>query len=365
MHKLLIAVGLMTSACGSVVAPGGPDATAPDAAGGVDAPMTEDAPGTPDGCVPRTCADAGAECGVIDDGCGQPLACPACGSGEFCGVVADFQCDRAPAMKLRNGFVQSDGKAAYSQTCDLDPAGTLDCTLATHPFATFALPPSDLSLPAGVTIADRSVYVYRSPSGPRLVTAFLQSDGKTEWVQTCALPSGALACDPATSPYTAVAMPPPGLTLDAGTHVAGRFGYPYVADGKLVVRNGYVQSDGARSYSQTCDIATDGSLDCDPTTHPFTALALPPSGVTLASGTTIADRYTFGYVLGNSLVLRSGFIQSDGAQAFSQNCDVAASGQLDCALATHPFTTFAMPPTGVTPAAGTTITHRYTFAYVP
>ena len=37
------------------------------------------------GCLARTCADVGAECGAIDDGCGNSLACGSCEAGTTCG----------------------------------------------------------------------------------------------------------------------------------------------------------------------------------------------------------------------------------------------------------------------------------------
>ena len=36
-------------------------------------------------CDPRTCADVGAECGQIGDGCGDSVDCGPCADGETCG----------------------------------------------------------------------------------------------------------------------------------------------------------------------------------------------------------------------------------------------------------------------------------------
>lgn len=44
------------------------------------------------GCTPRTCQDAGAECGAVGDGCGGLLNCGSCGPGEVCGLFAPNQC---------------------------------------------------------------------------------------------------------------------------------------------------------------------------------------------------------------------------------------------------------------------------------
>ncbi|MBL8619775.1 MAG: hypothetical protein JNK64_00695 [Myxococcales bacterium] len=359
------------AACGSVSPVDAPDAAStPDAPAAPDAAAEPDATPAPDAasdaCVQTTCAAAGAACGVIADGCGGTVTCDPCGAGQVCGATADHACAPTPTLKLRNGFVQSDGAKAHSQTCDVAASGVLDCTTTTHPFAAFALPPSGLTLPAGARIADRTIVVYRTPTGARrLLTAYLQADGAREYVQSCAMPAtGPLTCDPATSPYVAVALPPAGVTLAPGTHVGGRFGYAFVADGRIKVRQGYVQSDGTRSVSQDCDVAADGALVCDPATHPFQVVALPPSGVTPAAGTVIRDRYTYAFYADGVPKLRSGYVQSDGAQSWSQNCDVAPSGALDCDPVTHPFAAFAQPGTGLVPDAGTVLDHRYAFTYV-
>ena len=46
----------------------------------------------PDSCTPRTCAQAGAECGLVDDGCGNTLECGGCGANETCGAQQVNQC---------------------------------------------------------------------------------------------------------------------------------------------------------------------------------------------------------------------------------------------------------------------------------
>lgn len=43
-------------------------------------------------CTPRTCDDAQAECGSPDDGCGKELACGSCPEGETCGADGPFLC---------------------------------------------------------------------------------------------------------------------------------------------------------------------------------------------------------------------------------------------------------------------------------
>jgi hypothetical protein len=48
--------------------------------------------GPVDGCRPRTCATANANCGQIDDGCGAQLFCGSCGSGQVCGAQRPNVC---------------------------------------------------------------------------------------------------------------------------------------------------------------------------------------------------------------------------------------------------------------------------------
>ena len=40
---------------------------------------------TTGGCTPTTCADAGASCGTLSDGCGGTLSCGSCGATQTCG----------------------------------------------------------------------------------------------------------------------------------------------------------------------------------------------------------------------------------------------------------------------------------------
>jgi hypothetical protein len=58
--------------------------------------------GKPGDCPNKvaSCADAGARCGVIGDGCGGTIDCDAelgeCDTGTFCGVTTPYQCDPPP-----------------------------------------------------------------------------------------------------------------------------------------------------------------------------------------------------------------------------------------------------------------------------
>ncbi|HEY4059565.1 MAG TPA: hypothetical protein VGM39_23260, partial [Kofleriaceae bacterium] len=44
-------------------------------------------------CIPTTCAAQGAECGIVDDGCGHSLTCGSCTGGEACGAMSPNKCD--------------------------------------------------------------------------------------------------------------------------------------------------------------------------------------------------------------------------------------------------------------------------------
>jgi hypothetical protein len=76
------ACGPAGDGCGDVLQCG--DCPAGQACGGGGAPGQC---GTPDGgaCVPLTCADQGATCGVTGDGCGNVIQCGPCPAGQSCG----------------------------------------------------------------------------------------------------------------------------------------------------------------------------------------------------------------------------------------------------------------------------------------
>lgn len=68
----------MTSSCG------GPEDSEAHPPFRQEGGITGDVTVTP-GCEPITCADAGANCGTIPDGCGGKIACGTCAAGEKCG----------------------------------------------------------------------------------------------------------------------------------------------------------------------------------------------------------------------------------------------------------------------------------------
>ena len=55
-----------------------------------EAPQDDDDDSTePEACVPQTCEDVGAACGVHDDGCDGEIGCGACGGGSDCVPIED------------------------------------------------------------------------------------------------------------------------------------------------------------------------------------------------------------------------------------------------------------------------------------
>jgi hypothetical protein len=69
-------------------------------------------------CTPQTCDLLGRACGVTADGCGAPLDCGPCGSGEVC--LGDGSCCRPDTCGTSCGQQKYDG-------C----GGWLDCPACT------------------------------------------------------------------------------------------------------------------------------------------------------------------------------------------------------------------------------------------
>jgi hypothetical protein len=85
-------------------------------------------------CVPRTCAQLGAECGQQGDGCGGTLNCGSCNSPDFCGGKGPNQCGQGAV----DGGSQCVPKtcASLGATCGTQGDGcgnTLNCGGCTAP----------------------------------------------------------------------------------------------------------------------------------------------------------------------------------------------------------------------------------------
>jgi hypothetical protein len=83
------------------------------------------------GCVPETCENAGIECGELDDGCGDTLDCGTCEGG--CGCNEDGQCDAGPEQSVERSSTQaaSSGfagtEAEYTALYSLPCSSEADC----------------------------------------------------------------------------------------------------------------------------------------------------------------------------------------------------------------------------------------------
>jgi hypothetical protein len=81
--------GLSGDGCGGILDCG-------ECGGGATCTLNRCAP-TDGGCVPRTCAQAHADCGPgVDDGCGGKLDCGACPAGFVCGQLTPNKCFARP-----------------------------------------------------------------------------------------------------------------------------------------------------------------------------------------------------------------------------------------------------------------------------
>ncbi|MEZ4269072.1 MAG: DUF6067 family protein [Myxococcota bacterium] len=71
------------------------------------------APSTVTVCLPLSCADRGAACGSVEDGCGGTLSCGGCADGEVCGLSTANACTRPSrpfeAVRRAAGPVTVDG----------------------------------------------------------------------------------------------------------------------------------------------------------------------------------------------------------------------------------------------------------------
>jgi hypothetical protein len=87
--------------------------------------------GSDDACPARieSCAEVGAECGVIGNGCGGSIDCGGCGGGQLCGIEAPQRCGAAPRCEPLEPSVACAGKCGFvSNGCGVDVAGgVIDC----------------------------------------------------------------------------------------------------------------------------------------------------------------------------------------------------------------------------------------------
>jgi hypothetical protein len=107
-----------------------------------DASVADDA--GPDACTPRTCHALGVSCGVVDDGCGKPLACGACDAG--CVPETDAAlCSTAHATCGALTVVDRCGRSRKITTCGACPPG-MRCGEGGHANACACAPETDAAL---------------------------------------------------------------------------------------------------------------------------------------------------------------------------------------------------------------------------
>ncbi|HTV22381.1 MAG TPA: hypothetical protein VMG12_27020, partial [Polyangiaceae bacterium] len=79
----------------------------------------------------ESCVEAGAECGLVGNGCGGTIDCGGCGGGQLCGVDEPQKCGAAPVCEPLAAADACAGKCGFvSNGCGVDVAGgVIDCKL--------------------------------------------------------------------------------------------------------------------------------------------------------------------------------------------------------------------------------------------
>ncbi|HVJ14673.1 MAG TPA: hypothetical protein VM686_04505 [Polyangiaceae bacterium] len=76
-----------------------------------------------DDCEPLDCAAAGAECGMVGDGCDGTVDCGPCPVGEVCGIETPFKCGPPPPCTKLTCAAVGAQCGLIGDGCD----GTVDC----------------------------------------------------------------------------------------------------------------------------------------------------------------------------------------------------------------------------------------------
>jgi hypothetical protein len=205
-------------------------------------------------------------------------------AGSFISDRYAFVYRQGGGKKLRNGFVQSNGAKSWSQTCDIDGAGTTSNCSA---FTSYG-PPAGITPDAGQSLNARYAFVYTAGGVQKLRNGFVQSNGAKSWSQTCDI-DAATGTTTGCTAFSTWALPPAGITPDAGTFISDRYGFVYRVNGQQKLRNGFQQSNGTKSWSQTCDV--DGATGATSNCSAFQQWSGPPEGVVPDGGTTANRRY--------------------------------------------------------------------------
>ena len=142
--------------------------------GGPNAPSKCVAPSTGTGCVPKTCADQGVECGLAGDGCGGILTCPTCASGLQCGSIGHpSKCVAAVPELADGGVCVPKTKADYAadnKSCGVQSdgcGGTIDLGACTAPEFCGGGGPSKCAISGGGACTKKTCADYTGKCGPQ------------------------------------------------------------------------------------------------------------------------------------------------------------------------------------------------------
>ncbi|MET0410591.1 MAG: hypothetical protein ABW217_04820, partial [Polyangiaceae bacterium] len=120
--------GLIVDGCGSTIDCG--SCSAEQTCGLVDANVCTS---PADVCVPQSAEDAcaGKQCGLESDGCGHTVDCGTCPSGQGCGIQEAFQCDVIVGGSVTDCAARIESCADAGARCGIignGCGGTIDCT---------------------------------------------------------------------------------------------------------------------------------------------------------------------------------------------------------------------------------------------
>ncbi len=159
--------------------------------GGPNAPSKCVSPSTGTGCVPRTCADLGVQCGLAGDGCGGVITCGSCPAGQQCGVTGK------PSQCVAATPTGPDGGACVPKTCadykleDMDCGqqsdgcgGVIDCGTCTAPEFCGGGGPSKCAVSGGGACVPKTCADYPGKCGPQPTGC----GGVTEDCSSCTFP---------------------------------------------------------------------------------------------------------------------------------------------------------------------------------
>jgi len=144
-------------------------------------------PCEPDACVPMTCSDLGATCGMPDDGCGGQLACGGCEGTAQCreGTCVPAECTPASCGELAACGPTADGCGGMlscppcEDTCSATPRAVLSVKPESRP----TLHEMRVARDSGAVLLAVSGALYRSASATSapIVTQINDPDGLAEW----------------------------------------------------------------------------------------------------------------------------------------------------------------------------------------